>query len=203
MYLTIHTRRVTTLSKLAGLIGFVVSATLIPSQVRASGLTTGTLNLSFQANLEVNLLAELFAHPSDSSLSSFLINPSNTSPVPAISLGPDKHGTTSSHGFVASWSPAGTNLVNYIITPVAAINPKCESDFSTCTTVLASTSVGVTPGPGVTIIGFNTSEVQAQGIEQVPGPLPILGAAAAFGWSRKLRRRIKASKPELISTTAL
>lgn len=26
----------------------------------------------------------------------------------------------------------------------------------------------------------------------VPGPFPILGAAAAFGWSRKLRRRIKA-----------
>ena len=30
------------------------------------------------------------------------------------------------------------------------------------------------------------------GITQVPGPLPILGAAAAFGWSRKLRRRVGA-----------
>jgi hypothetical protein len=28
---------------------------------------------------------------------------------------------------------------------------------------------------------------------QVPGPLPILGAGAAFGLSRKLRSRIKAS----------
>jgi hypothetical protein len=28
------------------------------------------------------------------------------------------------------------------------------------------------------------------GITQVPGPLPILGAAAALGWSRKLRRRV-------------
>jgi hypothetical protein len=27
----------------------------------------------------------------------------------------------------------------------------------------------------------------------VPGPLPLLGAAAAFGWSRQLRRRIKIS----------
>jgi hypothetical protein len=26
-----------------------------------------------------------------------------------------------------------------------------------------------------------------------PGPLPLFGAAAAFGWSRKLRRRIKTS----------
>lgn len=27
----------------------------------------------------------------------------------------------------------------------------------------------------------------------VPGPLPLMGAAAAFGWSRKLRRRISTS----------
>jgi hypothetical protein len=38
---------------------------------------------------------------------------------------------------------------------------------------------------------------------EVPGPLPILGTAAAFGYSRKLRKSIKASKPELISTSAL
>jgi len=28
----------------------------------------------------------------------------------------------------------------------------------------------------------------------VPGPLPILGAGAAFGFSRKLRGRIKAAR---------
>ena len=28
----------------------------------------------------------------------------------------------------------------------------------------------------------------------VPGPLPLFGAAAAFGWSRKLRRRLGATK---------
>jgi hypothetical protein len=27
--------------------------------------------------------------------------------------------------------------------------------------------------------------------EPVPGPLPLLGAAAAFGWSRRMRRRLK------------
>jgi hypothetical protein len=37
----------------------------------------------------------------------------------------------------------------------------------------------------------------------VPGPLPILGATAAFGYSRRLRKSIKASKPEVISTAAL
>ena len=38
-------------------------------------------------------------------------------------------------------------------------------------------------------------------IRVVPGPLPILGAAAAFSYSRKLRKSLKASKPEVISTT--
>lgn len=28
----------------------------------------------------------------------------------------------------------------------------------------------------------------------VPGPLPVLGAAAGFGWTRRLRKRIRASK---------
>jgi hypothetical protein len=52
------------------------------------------------------------------------------------------------------------------------------------------------PGCGsVNISNFSTQEV--------PGPLPILGAAAAFGWSRKLRKRLKSSKPEVISTTAV
>jgi hypothetical protein len=37
----------------------------------------------------------------------------------------------------------------------------------------------------------------------VPGPLPALGVAAAFGFSRKLRKRIKASKPEGVSTTTV
>ncbi|MEA5443502.1 hypothetical protein [Cyanobium gracile] len=34
---------------------------------------------------------------------------------------------------------------------------------------------------------------QAPG-DAVPGPLPVLGAAAAFGYSRKLRQRLKAAK---------
>jgi hypothetical protein len=38
---------------------------------------------------------------------------------------------------------------------------------------------------------------------EAPGPLPILGIGAAFGYTRKLRKRIKASKPEVISTTAV
>ena len=37
----------------------------------------------------------------------------------------------------------------------------------------------------------------------VPGPLPALGAAAAFGFSRKLRKRIKRSFDDVSSTYSL
>ena len=35
--------------------------------------------------------------------------------------------------------------------------------------------------------------VGAPAAASVPGPLPLFGAAAAFGWSRTLRRRISAA----------
>lgn len=40
-------------------------------------------------------------------------------------------------------------------------------------------------GSGASVSSWNNT------ISQTPGPLPILGAGAAFGFSRKLRRRIK------------
>lgn len=40
-------------------------------------------------------------------------------------------------------------------------------------------------------------------VQPVPGPLPILGLGVVFGYSRKLRKSIQASKSEVISTTAL
>jgi hypothetical protein len=43
-----------------------------------------------------------------------------------------------------------------------------------------------------TISNFN-GPLPASGPASVPGPLPLLGAGAAFGWSRQLRRRIGTS----------
>ena len=34
----------------------------------------------------------------------------------------------------------------------------------------------------------------SQTVDPVPGPLPVLGAAAGFGWTRRLRKRIRSSK---------
>ena len=57
--------------------------------------------------------------------------------------------------------------------------------------------------PGVEGLASKTMSGPWAVAVKVPGPLPILGAAAAFGYSRKLRTRIKDAKPKVISTTAV
>jgi hypothetical protein len=44
-------------------------------------------------------------------------------------------------------------------------------------------------------IGETITALNNQMAIEVPAPLPILGALAAFGWSRKLRRRTRAAGP--------
>jgi len=48
-------------------------------------------------------------------------------------------------------------------------------------------------GGYLTIDQFTTAQAPAQATG-VPGPIPVLGSAAAFGFTRKLRRRIQASR---------
>jgi hypothetical protein len=55
---------------------------------------------------------------------------------------------------------------------------------------------------GNTSLPFAFTFAQADLVPPVPGPLPALGAAAAFGFSRKLRQRIKVSKAVGASFTA-
>ena len=43
------------------------------------------------------------------------------------------------------------------------------------------------------IDSFENSYRQKE-VDKVPGPLPILGAGVAFGFSRKLRRRIDGAR---------
>jgi hypothetical protein len=58
------------------------------------------------------------------------------------------------------------------------------------------------PNPPVPVTLLTISDVHKFRIisNPVPGPLPLLGVGAAFGYSRKLRKRIKTSKtPEVLS----
>jgi hypothetical protein len=74
------------------------------------------------------------------------------------------------------------------------INPGADAFFgSGVTTALFTQSFNLAG------VGANSSIVNSLGVtltqnvpdESVPGPLPILGAGAAFGFSRKLRRRVR------------
>jgi hypothetical protein len=55
---------------------------------------------------------------------------------------------------------------------------------------------------GCATAGVSYTWAQARLIQPVPGPLPLFGAAAAFGFSRKLRKRISATKTVGASFTA-
>jgi hypothetical protein len=43
------------------------------------------------------------------------------------------------------------------------------------------------------IEGWIAVQYQYDVIPAVPGPLPLFGAAAAFGWSRRLKKRISSA----------
>jgi len=54
-------------------------------------------------------------------------------------------------------------------------------------------SLGLIPGTYTWAWGASDDQRLTLKIEAVPGPLPALGGAAAFAWSRRLRRRVNAS----------
>jgi hypothetical protein len=65
---------------------------------------------------------------------------------------------------------------------------------------------GLLPGDGFTVsLEKNGESIGSFPIEPrhvpVPGPLPLLGFSAAFGYSRKLRKRLSVSKaPKVMSS---
>jgi len=104
--------------------------------------------------------------------------------------------------------PNALNPGSAIFAPYFAFRPFTASN----TLFILSVYRGVGPGGAYFVQGtnqntgdFTVTWAQAtpavQGTPAVPGPLPILGVAAAFGYSRKLRKRIKNAKSEVISTT--
>ncbi len=53
------------------------------------------------------------------------------------------------------------------------------------------TTIDGTGAPGVVTISNFSAPDTAMPEEPAPGPLPLLGAAGAYGWSRRLRRRAR------------
>jgi hypothetical protein len=72
-----------------------------------------------------------------------------------------------------------------------------------CTAVFEAGKHGLGPGYGGPQEGWAQATPYTPSAAPVPGPLPALGAAAAFGFSRKLRKRIKGSTNALSSSNSL
>jgi hypothetical protein len=80
------------------------------------------------------------------------------------------------------------------------VNPEAwpgngERDFRT-----DLTSFQLAGTPPLVLVNGASAQFQDVEVQQTPAPLPLLGAGAAFGFSRNLRKRIKGSKsPEVMS----
>ena len=81
-----------------------------------------------------------------------------------------------------------------LLTPTSLISYYYNNSFYRDYSSL--TNLG-TPVENVVLkFGEGNVEFQLTGLDiisEVPGPLPLAGAAGAYGWSRKLRRRIRSS----------
>lgn len=136
---------------------------------------------------------------------------------PLIAIGYD-YAVTGGPLFSSVIAPTGINASNTFDlifgttnVSITAGNPYTfgspQSNFSIQGIDLAANLDPANPTAFVTGLTFNSSGTvnvtQTPITSAVPGPLPILGVGAAFGWSRKLRKRIKSSKPEVISTITI
>ena len=85
------------------------------------------------------------------------------------------------NNFSSNWS-SGLDVVDFI----SAAGSNLGSPRS-CT---SNCSGQITPTNSETPITFTWSNIQFDEIEPVPAPLPVVGALAAFSFSRKLRTRL-------------
>lgn len=74
-------------------------------------------------------------------------------------------------------SPNGVSVASFDFAPNFAVNAFAPLTVSTVGTKFSENQSG----------SFRISNFKVQ---EVPGPLPLLGFAAAFGWSRKLRKKL-------------
>ena len=84
-------------------------------------------------------------------------------------------------------SMGSLNVVDFLSSAIATTGSSYSCSPSPCGTG----TIGFTPESAFT---FNWTNVQFDEIESVPTPLPIFGALSAFGFSRKLRKRINSQK---------
>jgi hypothetical protein len=90
----------------------------------------------------------------------------------------------------AGSTPSQTQVPLYPNLGQSATTPNINFNSDTITSDFMNTLIADENGAGVTQFS-NRLEQMVDVPPAVPGPLPLVGAAAAFGFSRKLRNRIK------------
>jgi hypothetical protein len=105
-------------------------------------------------------------------------------------------------GITAPPDHAGSYTVTGSVGPAIATLPAANSGmipygtgvtFDTFTTTLQVPALDLLGDPDNYVTQINSVLTQYSPGTDVPGPLPLLGAGAAFGFSRRIRSRIKAS----------
>jgi hypothetical protein len=155
-----------------------------------SGINRNSDTLRFTYGASANLPGRLFA----------MTGPSNPFPVTGGFQAFSGTTPTNTPPFVLQLGTAGIRLANSLT--VCPNNGGC-SPINTNVPFSGFFNVNLSLAQ---IFGTGTTSIfsYASGSEQiilrkdppqVPGPLPLLGAAAAFGYSRKLRNRIQKSTP--------
>ena len=158
--------------KLTSWSGFVAS-----DSISFSNPTPDTFNYSIQANT-----------PWDSG--SKVLNYMVTAPVNKLLNGHTASLNTAvflpTNG---TFTVAGVNSTSGVMTNSSVAPGTIMYGSPLSTDTFTATLNGISGG-GVQVVNSSYSAVMAP-MTAVPGPLPLLGAGAAFGFSRKLRRRIK------------
>lgn len=134
------------------------------------GLTPGSYTYSYNVAVVAPSPDTLFAYQAQIGTSNLGVN--NATSTLAVPNAPD--------------SPSVSNIVAGSVTP---LDPAFFSANQTTTTFTGN--INVVDGTVDTFT--NRLAQQTPSSTPAPGPMPILGATAAFGFSRKLRNRIKAS----------
>jgi hypothetical protein len=103
-------------------------------------------------------------------------------------------------GFIGSFNTSGLSIDDTLSFDVDALLDAAIIDGNSSFGIRLQPRDFLSDMPTWTFDNFRlTTDDQSSGVA-VPGPLPLLGVGAAFGYSRKLRKRIKTKKsPEVLS----
>jgi uncharacterized repeat protein (TIGR03803 family) len=158
----------------------IVTGSLFYGTTRSGGANAEGTVFSFDSNTNAITVLASFAGSNGESPSAAL-----TAGSGGLFYGTTDQGGGSDQGTIFSFD-SNTNTISSLVSFDGANG--------------SGTEAALTAGPTDIFYGTtNLGGANGQGTLytlQVPGPFPIVGAGMAFGWSRKLRRRIKASTSE-------